>query len=247
VWEDRTLQCHWVDEEGARRFQLRKQPAVAGPIRVVEIPDWDASACGGTHTRRTGEVGAIKVIRWEKLRGNLRFEFLCGARALRDHAWRTEALTEAARRHTLGDRELIGQLERAAAERDELRKRLAALVLRLIEAEARQRAGDPPGGVAVFDARRSREEARLLVLKSLEAGSPWAAVGAAAPDPVVIVGRAKGGPMDLRTLLPELLEWAQGRGGGSPDLVQVACCDARHAEEAWRRAVEAVRRATEGS
>ncbi len=247
VWENRPVLRHWVDEAGAKRFALRKAPAVDGPIRVVEIPDFDASACGGTHTLHTGEVGAIKVVRWEKVRGNQRFEFLCGGRALRDHAWRTETLTEAARRRTLKDRDLIPQLERAAAERDELRKGLTALTARLIEAEARERVGEPPRGVHAFDPQRPREEARLLALKSLEAGAPWVAVGAAAPDPVIVVGRAKAGSADLRALLPELLQRARGKGGGSPDLLQVAAQDAERAQEAWRWAGEAVRRAVEGS
>ena len=247
VWEDRLVTLHWVDPGEVGRFQLRKAPTVAGRIRVVEVPEWDASACGGTHVRRTGEVGEIKVVHWEKVRGNVRFEFLCGARALRDHVWRTEALVEAARRRTLKDREVIAQLERAAAERDELRKGLAALTARLIETEARERVGVPPQGVAGFDARRPREEVRLLALKSLEAGAPWVALGASGPDPFVMVGRAKHLAADLRTLLPGLLERAQGKGGGSPDLVQVAALDGRKAEEAWRWAVEAVRQAAEGS
>jgi alanyl-tRNA synthetase len=244
VWENRAVALHWVEPEEVGRFQLRKAPAVAGRIRVVEIPDWDASACGGTHVRRTGEVGAIKVIRWEKVRGHVRFEFLCGARALRDHAWRTEALVEAARRRTLKDRDVIAQLERAAAERDEFRKGLGTLTERLIEAEAREKVGVPPRGVAGFDSRRPREEVRLLALKSLEAGAPWVALGAAGPDPIVMIGRAKRLAVDLRTLLPGLLERAQGKGGGSPDLVQVAALDGSKADEAWRWAVEAVRQAT---
>ena len=101
------MERHWTDAEGVKRFALRKPPVVSGPIRVVEIPDWDASACGGTHTKHTGEVGIVKIVRWEKVRGNFRFEFLCGGRALRDHAWRTEALLEAAKKRTLKDRELL--------------------------------------------------------------------------------------------------------------------------------------------
>jgi alanyl-tRNA synthetase len=177
----------------------------------------------------------------------VRFAFLCGARALRDHAWRTEALVEAARRRTLKDRDLVPQLERAAAERDELKKGLAALTARLIEAEARERAGDPPRGVSGFDALRPRDEVRLLAIKALEAGAPWVALGAAAPDPVVMVGRARCLSQDLRALLPGLLERARGKGGGSPDLVQVAASDGNRAEEAWRWAVEAVRREVEGT
>ena len=266
VWEDRPVRLHWIDEEGARRFVLRKAPAVSGPIRVVEVPEWDASACGGTHVRRTGEIGCIKVLRWEKVRGHERFEFLCGARAWRDHAWRVEEMVEAARRRTLKDRELIAQLERAALERDELRKRMAGLTGRLIEAEARERAGDPPRGVAVFDASRPRGEARMLALKSLEAGAPWVVVGAAAPDPVVIAGRARGSrgerpgdardsgertrgvaEPDLRALLPGLIERAEGKGGGSADLIQVGASGPVKAEEAWRWACESLRRAMEAS
>ena len=82
LWEDRALKLHWTDDADIGEFPLRKPPKVTGRIRVVEVPDWDWSACGGTHTRRTGEVGAIKIVGWERLRGNVRFAFLCGGRAL---------------------------------------------------------------------------------------------------------------------------------------------------------------------
>ena len=39
------------------RLPLRKPPAVDGPVRVVSVPDFDHSACGGTHPRATGGVG----------------------------------------------------------------------------------------------------------------------------------------------------------------------------------------------
>ena len=247
VWDDRPIERHWVDAEGVKRFALRKPPAVTGRIRIVEIPDWDVSACGGTHTRRTGEVGVIKIVRWEKVRGNVRFEFLCGGRALRDHAWRTEALLEAARRRTLKDRELIGHLERAAAERDELRRRLDELSVRLLASEALERVGNPPRGVAELFAERSREDVRRFALKCLEAGAPWVVAAAAAPDPALVAGRAKRGGADLRAkLLPGLLERAKGKGGGSPDLLQVAAADAPSVAEAFRWASEALPAALAG-
>ncbi len=234
IWEDRPIERHWVDAEGVKRFALRKPPAVTGRIRIVEIPDWDVSACGGTHTRRTGEVGVIKVVRWEKVRGNVRFEFLCGGRALRDYAWRTESLLEAARRRTLLDRELLPHLERAAAERDELKKRLAELNDRLLEAEVREKVGNPPRPVTEWFANRPRAELRSFVIRSLESGAPWAVAAAGAPEPVVIAGRAKAGTFDLRGLLPGLIERSGGKGGGSPDLVQVAAADAGAAEAAMK-------------
>ena len=246
VWDDRPIERHWVDDEGVKRFKLRKPPAVSGRIRIVEIPEWDVSACGGTHTRRTGEVGAIKIVRWEKVRGNLRFEFLCGARALRDHAWRTEALLEAAKRRTLKDRELIAHLERAATERDELAKRLRELTARAIVIEAKERVGSPPRGVSEFFPERPRDELRTYALKCLEAGAPWIAVGTGAPEPAVIVARAKGAGADLKALLPDLLARARGKGGGAPDFLQIAAADGGAAEEAWRWAAARVAAGNDG-
>jgi len=240
IWEDREVRLHWVDDEGVKRFRLRKPPAVSGRIRIVEIPDWDLSACGGTHTRRTGEVGVIKIVRCERVRGHVRFEFLCGARALRDHAWRTEALLEAAKKRTMHDRELIEHLERAAAERDVLKKRLAELSATLIVAEARDAVGTPPSGVARTFENRPRDELRLFALKCLESGAPWAVVASLAPDPALIVARAKSGSGDLKALLPSLLEIARGKGGGSPDFLQIAPADAAAARAAFDRASQAI-------
>ncbi len=237
LWEDRALVLHWTDAQGIGRFPLRKPPQVSGRIRVVEVPEWDWSACGGTHTRRTGEVGAIKIVGWEKLRGNVRFTFQCGARALRDHAWRAEALIEAARRRSSSDRDLIAHLERALEERDELRKRLSVLSARLLDDEARAAVGTPPSPVSVLAPERSREDVRAFALRCLEAGAPWVVSGATSPEPSLVVARAKGeAAIDLRTLVPELLAAARGKGGGSADMVSIAPADAAGAQAAFAQA-----------
>ena len=238
LWEDREIRLHWTDAEGVKRFALRKPPTVEGRIRIVEVPDWDLSACGGTHTRRTGEVGAIKIVGWEKVRGNVRVAFLCGGRALLDHAWRTEALLEAAKRRTLKDRDLIAHLERALEERDVLAKQLRELNGRLLANDARAKVGAPPCGVAEWAAERGRDDVRAFALACLTAGAPWVVSAAAAPDPVVVVGRAKAGSTDLKALLPGLLAAARGKGGGSPELLQVAAADAAGAEAAYALARE---------
>ncbi len=226
VWRDLPIERHWVDDEGVKRFALRKPPKQTGRIRIVEIPEWDVSACGGTHTLRTGEVGVIKIVRWERVRSNLRFEFLCGGRALADYAWRTESLLESAKRRTLADRDLIVHLERAADERDALQKQVRELNERLAAMEATARVGSPPRRVAELREHWTREAARTFALKCLEAGAPWVVAGASGPAPVLVAGRAKSGGPDLRAMVPELLAETGGKGGGSPDLVQIAPADA---------------------
>jgi alanyl-tRNA synthetase len=233
IWEDREIVRHWVDDEGVKRFALRKPPKFTGRIRIVEIPDWDVSACGGTHTKRTGEVGLVKIVRWEKVRESLRFEFLCGERALRDYAWRTTSLLEAAKRRTVLDRDLIEHLERAAAERDDLAKRVRELNARLIAGEAAARVAATPGGVAEFRDAWPREDVRTFAFQCLEHGAPWVAAASGGPEPCVMLARPKGGKGDLRTLLPGLLERAGAKGGGSPDALQAGAANAQAARAAW--------------
>ena len=85
-----------VDESRIAEIPLRRPPKVSGTIRIVEIQDFDWSACGGTHVRNTGEIGPIKLLRSERIRGHNRVHFLCGNRALADYAAKHNLLTATA-------------------------------------------------------------------------------------------------------------------------------------------------------
>lgn len=43
-----------------------KPPRGVGDIRLLEIPGVDLQPCGGTHVRRTGEIGPVRVAKIEK-------------------------------------------------------------------------------------------------------------------------------------------------------------------------------------
>ena len=234
VWDDRDVRLHWTDAEGVGAFGLRKPPSVTGRIRIVEIADWDTSACGGTHVRTTGQIGVIKITGWEKVRGHVRFEFLCGARSLSDHAWRVEVLREGARRRTVSERDLVASLERLADERTVLARELESVRRAALEGEARA-AVTASGRLADWSPARSREDVRRLVILAIEAGARWAVAGAAAPVPVLVIARPRGTAPDLREWLPELLARARGKGGGSPELLTLAPADsaAAHATHDW--------------
>lgn len=55
---------------------LKTLPAHVKSVRIVEIKDWHACACGGTHVRSTGEIGVVEVLRRiSKGKGVERIEF----------------------------------------------------------------------------------------------------------------------------------------------------------------------------
>jgi alanyl-tRNA synthetase len=62
---------------------LRKESERRGLLRIVSIEGLDRSACGGTHVRSTAEIGPIFIRKLDRIRGNVRVEFVCGLRALR--------------------------------------------------------------------------------------------------------------------------------------------------------------------
>ncbi len=66
---------------GFRLYQGGVVPAKL--VRVVNIGGWDIEACGGTHTRTTGEVGLIKITKAERIQDGVeRLEFVAGEAAI---------------------------------------------------------------------------------------------------------------------------------------------------------------------
>ena len=89
VWEDRPVLVRFATAEEAAAMPLRKESGRTGSLRLIDVQDYDLSACGGTHVERTGAIGVIAIGGWEKFRGGSRVEFLCGTRALqRFRLWR---------------------------------------------------------------------------------------------------------------------------------------------------------------
>ena len=96
VFEDRPVRIRYVRREEAEKLGLRKlPPAERDELRLIEVADFDLSACGGTHVSATGEIGSILLRKIEKTRQGMRVEFVCGGRAVRvarrDYATLTEA------------------------------------------------------------------------------------------------------------------------------------------------------------
>jgi alanyl-tRNA synthetase len=78
VAESRPVTVTFEDEPA----DLRKESHRTGTLRIISIANLDRSACGGTHVRSTAEIGPVLTRKLDKVRGNIRVEFVCGYRAL---------------------------------------------------------------------------------------------------------------------------------------------------------------------
>lgn len=83
VWANLPLKCWYPAEEELPSIPYRTKRPLPWPVRIVEIPGIDRCACCGVHVKATGEVGLIKILSCVSLRGGVRLEMVCGARAYR--------------------------------------------------------------------------------------------------------------------------------------------------------------------
>src|SRR5579864_2511565 len=83
IVQNRTVGIRFVTQEEAQGLGLRKLPPVErDKLRLIDIQDFDLTACGGTHVANTGQIGSILLRKTEKVRQGWRVEFVCGKRAV---------------------------------------------------------------------------------------------------------------------------------------------------------------------
>jgi alanyl-tRNA synthetase len=241
IWEDRPILARFVTPEELAQLPLRKPPSVAGPVRVVSVPDFDHSACGGTHPRATGGVGLLHLRRWERRGDQTRVEFVCGGRALRDLRWKNAALGRLAAALSVGAEEVEAAVLRVRENEERARKRLEEAGEQLIGYEAQDLVSraELVGIVRVVRqayAGRSLEEVRGLA-KAIAAGGCLALLGLRAEKAQLIFARAEGLEIDCGRLLRETLAMFGGRGGGQPALAQGGLPDPNMLQQALDAAV----------
>jgi alanyl-tRNA synthetase len=227
VWEDREVKTYFVPEERIGEVPLRRPPKKTGLLRVVEVDGFDYSACGGTHVRRTGEIGLIRIGPAEKIRGNLRFEFLCGGRAVRDYRTKDRVLRRLAATFSASPADVGGQVEKLAAEHRALKKRARQLEERLAAFEAAEIVRSASGRIVTgVLGGKTPEEARFLALAVVKRGDLAVAYGAEGEDQAhLILARAEGSKADLRQAVPVIAALGPVKGGGGPSLVELVMAD----------------------
>ena len=227
VWEDREVSVRFVSVDEASRLTLRKEPIREGTLRLVEIRDFDLSACGGTHVSRTGAIGIIAVTQSERFRGGSRITFACGSRALRAFRGYRDAVAGAVRVLSVLPHELPSAVERAQLDAKDLRKTVSRLQGELAGHEASRLLEDAAlvgDRRVVVQALEGWDAAGLkAIASSLVAQGGVVAVLVSAGNPIaVVVARSQDAAFDSSKGLRMLLDRFGGRGGGRPELAQGA-------------------------
>lgn len=226
VWEDRPVTVRLASAEDASALPLRKESTRTGPLRLVDVQDFDLSACGGTHVARTGAIGIIAVASWEKFRGGTRVEFVCGGRALRRFTEWRDALAAATQRVSVPAAELAAAVEKLQLESKALQKTVRAQQEQLAghEAQALVARAEPAGERRILVDALEGWDATGLKALAMAATTIAPALAIAlfnrTHPPVAVIAAGRDAAVDAAAVLGTLTARFGGKGGGKRELAQ---------------------------
>lgn len=242
VYNNLDVKAYYVDSEQVKTLPMRKLPKVEEDIRIVEVGGYDYSGYGGTHPKNTGEVGIIKIIRREKAKGNVRVEFLCGKRALKDYGRKNDTILESSALLSRPFYELKDGIEVAKDQISKLTKENKVLKdevnrYRVEELYAKASSykdikilshlflGEDFGSIANM-ATKLTEKGKVVVLFAKEAEKSQ-----------FIFTCSKDVEIDMNALLKEILPMVNGTGGGNKFRAQGGTTGREGIEKALEEAV----------
>ena len=221
-------------------------------VRVVTVPGFSRELCGGTHVRRTGDIGVCKIVYEGSISAGVRrIEAITGEAALRQYQETSGALRRIAEMVRASEPELVEHVEKLLANErmltkqvDQLKEKLAQSAVGALEAQARTVNGarvlaaridgmDRQQMRSLADSLRNRWKSAVVVLASTVDGSV-AIVAAVTRD---LTSKVQAGK-----LVSALAQATGGKGGGRPDMAEGGGKDAG----ALASALEAVYRDIEG-
>jgi alanyl-tRNA synthetase len=242
IFEDRPVNVRYGTADQLAQLGVRKEVEREGILRAIEIEGADLQPCGGTHVKRTGQIGLILVRRCMKVRQDWRVEFVCGGRAERAARRDFQRLQQAAEKLSCAPEEVVSAATRTLKERDGNFKNYRAVLERLAKAEAalalqaasatqevrnvsRVFEGVPADYLGFFATEVAKSEKTIVFLSTKDDGH-------------LLFAQHPSAGKDMSALLRLVLEKIGGKGGGTRDFARGRLKDGAAAEQALSLAKE---------
>ncbi|MGO8793208.1 MAG: alanyl-tRNA editing protein [Candidatus Sulfotelmatobacter sp.] len=225
--ENRPVDVRYVTREEAAQLGLRKfPPAERDQLRLIEVRDFDLTACGGTHVSHTGQIGGVLLRKFEKVRQGYRVEFVAGQRAVATARRDFTTLTEAAALFSAHIYDVPQQTRKSLDEIRSLRKELEQSQDALAAAQAASLLAETPETQGRKLVVRTFSDCDLNFLKLVaqkltrQSSSAVALLATTSPQPALVFAQSAGLPSNMGVLLKKTVTALGGRGGGTKDLAQ---------------------------
>ena len=224
VMKNKRVYDRTYSEEETDSMELRKRTEkLHGSMRVVFVEDNDSCTCCGLHVENTGEIGAVKIISSERLRGGTRVYFLCGTRALEDYRAKSEIISSLSGKLSAKQNDILAAVEgmekKLADMKRELSEKSRALALSL-EKDSEEINGILFCASDILGAAEAELIAKMPA-KGNCAGFGRAVFYKASEDRIGYIFAKGGNPqIDCKALCMKANEAFGGKGGGKSDFAR---------------------------
>jgi alanyl-tRNA synthetase len=227
VMQNRAVSTRFVTQEEAQSLGLRKIPPVERDrLRLIDVHDFDLTACGGTHVSATGQIGCILLRKIEKTRQGFRVEFVCGKRAVATARHDYSVLAESGGLLSSHIWDIPQQLRKLQEEARAVRKSGEHLLEELADLYASRLLAETPESSGRKIVTRTFLDRDLTFIKLLaqrltrQSAGVVVFLGTTSEPPALVFAQSHGQPFDMGGLMKEMLAPLGGRGGGSKDMAQ---------------------------
>ena len=216
IWKNRPVQILWPDAEQLTQIPYRSKKALTGEVRIVEFPGADICACCGTHVKRTGEIGLLKILSCVKFHEGVRMEILFGRKAMEYLTGTFNQNKQISGLLSAKPMETAAAAARLQQELGDVKYRAGQLEDQIFQLKAQSYTD--AGDVLVFEADLKPDSLRRLAdAIQKTCGGRAAVFSQTAEGYQYAIGQENG---DLRAFTKELNQTLNGRGGGKPFFVQ---------------------------
>ena len=136
VYSNVNINTYYPDEETLKTIEYRSKKEIEGSVRIVEIEGVDSCACCAPHVKKTGEIGLIKLIGSEKLRGGVRIELKAGRRALLDYENKYDNAFKISSALCVKQNEIADAVDRLQKQLNDMKYELTGLKKQLLSSKA---------------------------------------------------------------------------------------------------------------
>jgi alanyl-tRNA synthetase len=199
-------------------------------VRVVNVPDFSKELCGGTHVRRTGDIGSCKIVSESSISAGVRrIEAITGDNAVRQYQQSSDALHRLSGMLRVGEPELVEQVTRLIDEKREqerqihqLKTKIAQSAAKDLESQSKEKNGvryltakteglDRAQMRELADALRNKWKSAVVILTGVDDG---------AVSIVAAVTKDLTSKIQAGKLVGSLAQAMGGKGGGRPDMAE---------------------------
>ena len=217
VFADERILAEYPGKEELEKLEYRSKKELDGDIRIVTVPGADVCACCGTHVKRTGEIGPIKVTSSEHYKSGIRLTLQIGWMALGDYDRKQRNVKAVSNLLSAKPEEIGEAVQKQLEQMQELKQENITLKQRIFDMLLKETPEGQEKAVLFEKGLNSVEVRRLADMLSSRAGLAAVFSGSDSEGYKYVVCSVDKDVAALGKLMNQELN---GRGGGKNPMIQ---------------------------